>query len=73
MPLNEQKVLGILLEEVYSAPERCTGYRDMLRDTVTEIILAERQHKEKATTIQKQIDDQCNAAGRWLAEQQDHH
>ena len=72
MPLNQQKVIGIILDEVNATGQRCEGYRDMLRDTITEIIDAEREHQQRATTIQKDINDKCDAASRWLVKNESH-
>ena len=69
MPMNRGKVLEILLEEVDAAEERCAGYHQQLRETVAEIITAERGHIIQRTNIQQKVDDQCEVAGRWLAGQ----
>jgi len=68
MPLNEQKVIKIILEECKTIEERCEGYRGELVDVITDIITAERQHRVQGTNIQKKINDMCNATGRFLAE-----
>ena len=70
MPLNMTKVTRILLEEVNSTQERCEGYHDRLKDLMVDIMSDEGQHRLRHTTIQKQIDDRFDAAGRWLADQQ---
>ena len=67
MPLNDLKVLQIILAEVQAAEERCVGYRKTLKETLTEIIELERLHQVQATNIQQKISDKCNATGRWLA------
>ena len=69
MPMNSQKVLEILLEEVDAVEEPCAGYGDELRNTVAEIMMAEREHIVQRTTIQQKIDDRCEVAGKWLANQ----
>lgn len=68
MPLNERKIITILLDECKSAEERCEGYRDELVDVIVDIVTAERQHQVQGTNIQQKINDKCNAAGRFLAE-----
>ena len=68
MPLNDRKIINIILEECKTVEERCSGYREELIDVITDIITAERQHREKGTNIQQKINDKCNAAGRFLAE-----
>ena len=68
MPLNDRKVIQIILAEVQSIEERCAGYRKVLEETLTDIITLERIHQIQKTSIQQKIGDKCNAAGRWLAD-----
>ena len=68
MPLNERKIIGIIIEECNTIEERCTGYRGELVETVTDIINLERQHRVQGTNIQQKVNDKCNATGRYLAE-----
>ena len=69
MPMNSRKVLEILLEEVDAIEEPCVGYRGQLRDTVAEIMMVERDNIVQKTNIQQKVDDRCEVAGRWLADQ----
>ena len=68
MPLNERKIINILLDECKTIEERCKGYHEELVELISEIIAAERQHRIQGTNIQQKISDRCNAAGRFLAE-----
>ena len=68
MPLNERKVITIILDECKNIEERCDGYKEMLVNAITEIIAAERQHSVQGTYIQQKINDQCYAAGHLLAD-----
>lgn len=68
MPLNEMKVLSILLEECKTIEERCQGYKEEIVEGVTDIIAAERQHRVERTRIQQKINDRLHAAGDFLAE-----
>ena len=68
MPLNEMKVLSILLDECKTIEERCQGYKEEIFEVVTDIITAERQHKVERTRIQQKINDRLHAAGNFLAE-----
>lgn len=68
MPLNERKVLDIIISECKTMEERCKGYQSELIDVIAEIITLERQHLVQATNIQKKINDKLNASGRLLAE-----
>ena len=71
MPLNDRKIITIILDECESIQERCDGYREELVETITEIIALERQHRVQGTNIQQKINDKCNAAGNFLARTRD--
>ncbi|MCY4384868.1 MAG: hypothetical protein OXE44_17180 [Nitrospinae bacterium] len=68
MPLNERKIIGIILDECNTVEERCDGYREELIDSITDIITLERQHLVQGTNIQQKVNDKCNAAGLFLTE-----
>lgn len=68
MPLNDKKIISIILEQCSHIEERCKGYRAQIIDLITDIIEYERQHRVQGTNIQKKINDKCNAAGRFLSE-----
>lgn len=68
MPLNERKIISIILEECKKVPQRSNGYRRVIIDTLSDIIQAERQHRVQGTNIQQRINDKCRAAGQSLAE-----
>ena len=67
MPLNERKIVSIILEQSKRIPERCEGYREELVDAISDIIQAERLHNVQATNIQQRVTDACSASGRFLA------
>ena len=71
MPLNELKIITIILDECESIEERCNGYREELVETITEILALERQHRVQPTNIQQKVSDKCNAAGNFLARTRD--
>lgn len=68
MPLNDRKIIAIILNECKTIEERCTGYKEELREVITEIIADENQHRVRGTNIQQKISDKCYAAGDFLAE-----
>ena len=68
MPANDQKAIQIILEEMSTVEDRCEGYAVVLTEAVADIITAERQHRVKGTNIQQQVNDKCNAVGRFLAQ-----
>ncbi len=71
MPINHQKVIRILSEEVDKVPNRCEGYRDELKETIADIMMLERSNRQQRIyNIQQKIYDQCNATGAWLADKQ---
>ena len=71
MPLNEKRIISIILEQSTEAEERCKGYRDEIINVISEIIEYEWGHLVSPTNIQKKIKDKCNAAGQFLAMERD--
>lgn len=70
MPLNERKIVRIILQECKNVEERCTGYKEELQEVISDIIAAERQHKVGSRiNIQKQINEKCNSTSLFLVEQ----
>ena len=69
MPVNNQKVISIIIEEIKKLDERCSGYHELLTETVTDILAAEGTHRISLTNIQQQITEKCKAAGGALQRQ----
>lgn len=69
MPLNDRKIISIILEQCAGIEERCSGYREEIIGVVTDILEYERGHRVSATNIQQKINDKCNTAARYLAMQ----
>jgi hypothetical protein len=67
MPLNDRKIISIILEQCAGIEDRCEGYRDEVIEVISEILEYERGHRVSATNIQKKINEKCNAAARFLA------
>ena len=73
MPLNDKKILSIILEQCNGIEERCPDYREEIIEVITDILQYERGHRVSATNIQKRINDKFNTAARFLlVEQRDH-
>lgn len=72
MPVNNKKIISIILEQCEKIEERCDGYREELIEVISEILEYERGHRVSATNIQKKINDKCNTAARFLAAQRGH-
>lgn len=68
MPLNDRKIISIILEQSREIEERCAGYREEVVDVISDVLEYERQHRVQGTNIQKKINDKCNAAARFLTE-----
>ena len=66
MPIENKKVINIILNECKSIEERCDGYKEELLEVIIDIITAERQHREHGTHIQKKINEKCKATGDFL-------
>lgn len=69
MPLNDKKIISIILEQCDGLEERCDGYREEIVGVISDILEYERGHRVSATNIQKKINEKCNAAARLLVEQ----
>lgn len=66
MPLNDRKIISIILAQCDGVEERCKGYKQEIIEVISDILRYERQHRESATNIQKQINDKCDAAAQFL-------
>ena len=66
MPLSDKKVITIILDECEKLPERTTGYRRAIRDTITDILMYERRHLVEATNIQQRVNQKCDSAAELL-------
>lgn len=73
MPLNDKKIVSIILEQCEGIEERCEDYKKEIIEVVTDILEYERGHRVSATHIQKKINERCNAAAKLLATQRSHH
>ncbi|MXX96743.1 MAG: hypothetical protein F4065_02290 [Rhodothermaceae bacterium] len=69
MPLNDRKIISIILEQCHSIEDRCVGYQDEMIRVIAEILEYEYKHRVSRMNIQKKINDKCNAAARFLASQ----
>jgi hypothetical protein len=69
MPLNDKKIISIILKECGALNERCPGYREEIVEVIAEILRCERSHRVSLTNIQQKIADKCNAAADFLATQ----
>ena len=72
MPLNDKKIISIILEECAGIQERCPGYQEEIREVIADILKYERDHRIAALNIQQKINDKCGAAARFLATQLGH-
>jgi hypothetical protein len=68
MPVNDRKVINIVLDQTKKVEERCPGYRAALIDAIADIMAAERQHRVQGTAIQRKVSDKCSAVGTFLLE-----
>ena len=68
MPLNERKIISIILDECKNIEERYDGYKEEMIEVISDILQYEREHRISRTDIQKKINDKCNAAGYSLSE-----
>ena len=69
MPLNNRRVVQIVLDQVDVVDEKCEGYRNMIKDTLTDIMVDERDHMINGTNIQQRITAKCRSVGEWYSKQ----
>lgn len=69
MPLNQRRIVDIILDQKTVVEERCDGYQDEIIEVITDILEYERDHRVQATNIQKRINAKCNGVAQFLAEQ----
>ena len=72
MPIAQKKVIEILMEEVQRLEPRCTGYPELLSETINDIMEAERQHRFQGMRIQQLVTEKCKAAGDDLNRRRGH-
>lgn len=72
MPLNQQIIIKIILNERESIEEKCDGYKEELTEAIAEILQYERAHRVSRIDIQKKINDKLSAVARFLAKQRGH-
>ena len=68
MPLNDRKIIKIILNECEFVEERCEGYKEEIREVISDIFTLERQNIEQGTNIQQKITGKCQATGDFLLE-----
>lgn len=68
MPLNDRKIISIILEQCNGVEERYDGYKDAIVDLIVDVLENEHRHRISATNIQKKINDKCNSTARFLAQ-----
>ena len=66
MPLNEQKVLEVIIDNVEEVTARYPKYRSDIMGLVAEVISLERDHEFVRSNIKSKIADKINLAGRAL-------
>lgn len=67
MGVNRKIVISTITKECQKIEERCSGYREEILETVSDIINEERLHSISGTNIKQKIADKCNATGNFLA------
>ena len=65
---GDRKIVKIILEQSENINERCTGYREEIVATLTDILEYERMNRISPTNIQVQISEKCNATARFLSQ-----
>lgn len=66
MPVNSQRVIQIINEELNGVEQRGKDYRKALEDAIAEIINTVRLHRVRKIHVQRIIDDKINSVGLYL-------
>ena len=64
--MNTRKIINVIRDKCSEAPERAIDYHNALLDTIADIVWAEHEHAIRATTIQKKVQDYCEALGDFI-------
>ena len=64
--MNTRKIIDVIKQKCYEAPERAPEYKEALLDTVSDVVWSEYQHNIRATTIQQKVTDLCEALGDYI-------
>ena len=67
-PVNRRRIVGILLKECETVPERTKGYRRELTWVIADILSESRAHRVSRTRIQKFIEDKVKATAQLLGD-----
>ena len=68
MGVYNRKIVSTILKECNELEERCDGYRRMIAELISDILIIERGHQIAATNVEKKVRDKFNAVGSLLAE-----
>ena len=68
MPLNQKKVLSIVVRQCNETEERCVDYRDEMIHVMADILRYEQEHRVSATNIQQKINAKLNSFAKWFAD-----
>lgn len=61
MSVDQRKLITVLKSAVDDVEDRYPGYHRDLLDYVAQIVMLEREHEQKATQIQKKVNDRVDA------------
>jgi hypothetical protein len=64
--MSTRKIINVMKLKCGEAPERAPDYHKALFEAVTDIVWAEHEHAIRATTIQKNVMDCCEALGDYI-------
>jgi len=68
VPLNQRKVLSIVLQQCEETEQRCADYRSELIEVMAEVLRYEQEHRVSATNIQQKINAKLNSFAKWFAD-----
>ena len=68
MPVNDQRVIQIIFENINKIEEKYVGYTDDLKHLIGEVMMLERDHQIQKTNIQQLMGEKIGIAANDLYE-----
>ena len=68
MPVNDQRVIQIIFENINKIEEKYVGYTDDLKHLIGEVMMLERDHQIQKTNIKQLMGEKIGIAANDLYE-----
>jgi len=68
---KDEKIIGIIIEQIAKVDERCPGYREEVTNIVAEILQAERQNQFARFNVVQKVGDLVSRVGQYYNARQE--